>query len=905
MAKDAPTTRKKTTKKAAKKKAAPRVSAAGKSLVIVESGTKAKTINRYLGPDYVVKASVGHIRDLPKKTMGVDLEHDFQPTYEPLPDSKKLITDLKRIARSARDVYLATDLDREGEAIAWHLAESLGVAPEKIRRVVFNEITSTAIRNAFDHPHDINMAKVNAQQARRILDRIVGYELSPLLWKKVAPSLSAGRVQTVAVRLIVERQREIDAFIPDEYWRIGGVFHTDRAAAEKLGPDWAGFLAVKDDKGNGPTRDAQQAFLAQRGAFQGELVRVNGQKYRPENAEDALIVAELIGLDIAETVRTEDPEGKGPAKNLVTVTGSVKAGGGEFTVENLNQRESTSRPPAPFTTASMQQAASTQLRFGAARAMRIAQQLYEGIEIPGEGTTGLITYMRTDSRQLSADAVNQVRSLIGSQYGDSYLPAKPNVFGSSERAQEAHEAVRPSDASRHPDDLRSALTDEQYKLYKLIWTRFVACQMSPAKWEVTEAELVARDADNEAVFRAVGRRLLFDGFMKVAGLPKGQDQLLPELANGQSAWAADLSPTQHFTQPPPRYTEASLIKALEADGIGRPSTYTAIIQTIQDRQYVEVEDRVFRPTHLGVVVTDKLVQHFAKLFEVGFTAHMENQLDKVEENTVDWVAVLKEFYGPFHSDVEKAVEEMVHVHAEAEPSDYTCEQCGKPMVYRFSKTGRYLACTGYPDCKQTYPVDEEGKKVERQDVEVACPKCGTTPMVLRRSRYGVFLGCSDYPNCKGTHPCDKDGQPLKMVKPEDIDETCEACGGKMAVKFKGRRPFLACTKYPDCKNTAPLPDGIAVEAPPKPEPKDAGVGCNKCGKPMLIRMGPRGEFLACSGFPKCRNAMNLDKLEELKAFEASGEKPSPDADEKPKAKKKAAKKKTTKKTAAKKATDAD
>ena len=694
------------------------------------------------------------------------------------------------------------------------------------------------------------------------------------------------------------------------------MFHTDQAAAKELITDWPALLATKDEKGNPPTREVQQTFLAQRGAFQAELVRFNGERFRATNSDDALAVAAAIGLTIADLAKTEDPEGKGPAANLVAVTGAVDPSGPQFTVENLKQRQSTSRPPPPFTTAALQQTASVQLRFNASRTMRIAQQLYQGIDIPGEGTTGLITYMRTDSRMLSKEAIGQVRDMIGAELGAEYLPEKPNVYSSGERAQEAHEAVRPTGVHRKPEDLTDSLTAEQFKLYKLIWTRFVACQMTPARWEVTEAELVARSDAGEAVFRAVGRRLVFDGFMRMTGLPKSQDQLLPALADSQQVWPADLAPTQHFTQPPPRYTEASLGKALEAEGIGRPSTYANIIKTIQDRQYVELEKNAFHPTHLGTVVTAKLVQHFPDIFDVRFTAHMEDQLDKIEEAHLDWVGVLREFYGPFSRDVEKAGDEMVHVHAEAEPSEYVCEKCGKPMAYRFSKTGQYLACTGYPDCKQSHPVDKDGKKLERKEVEMACPNCGKAPMIHRRSRFGPFLGCGDYPNCKGTYPCNAEGEPLQMVKPEDIHETCELCGSAMDVKFKGRRAFLGCSAYPGCKNTTPLPEGIAIEAPPKPEPKDAGVGCNKCGKPMLIRVGPRGEFLACSGFPKCRNAMDLDKLDELKAAKAAkaaggGDQAdeadeAEEAEEEPKAKrtakKKAAKKKVAKKKAKKSST---
>jgi len=851
----------------------------GKDLVIVESPAKAKTINRYLGPDYVVKASMGHVRDLPARQMGVDVENRFKPAYEPLAGRTKVLAELKRYAAKAEQVFLATDLDREGEAIAWHLAESLGGARSRIRRVVFNEITASAIREAFEHPRDLDMDKVNAQQARRILDRIVGYEISPLLWRKVAPGLSAGRVQSVAVRLIVDREREIEAFIPVEHWKIGGIFTPDAAAADGLSKDWASFLAATDEKGNPPTREAQVAFLGQRGAFQGELLRLSGEKFHVDDADRAIEIARAVGLTIDDVQRTEDPGGKGPAAHLVTVVGKVDRAGPGFTVGEIKQRDSTSRPPAPFTTAALQQAASIRLGFSATRTMRTAQGLYEGVEVPGEGTTGVITYMRTDSRHLSAEAIGQARDLIGDSFGDAYLPGKPNYYSSGERAQEAHEAIRPTDPARLPENLKAALTADQFKLYRLIWERFIACQMAPARWKVTEADIVANTALGEAVFKAVGRTLEFDGFMRVAGLPRSTDQILPPLAADQAVTPVTLSPTQHFTQPPPRYTEASLVKALEADGIGRPSTYANIIQTVQDRRYVELENKSFRPTDLGVVVNDKLVQHFPDIFDVRFTAHMEDELDRVEEAEVDWVAILQEFYDPFSKDLAKASEEMVHAKAEATPSDYTCAKCGKPMVYRFSKNGRYLACTGYPDCDQTNPVDRDGKLVERKVVDLPCPQCGSE-MVVRRSRYGVFLGCTKYPKCKGTAQCDKDGNALKVVKADDLTETCEQCGSPMAVKFKGRRAFLACTAYPECKATRPLPEGITVEAPPKPEPTDAGVGCPKCGRPMLIRHGPRGEFLACSGFPKCRNAMSLDKLDELKAMAERGEIPKFNGDTK-------------------------
>ncbi|MGB2819424.1 MAG: type I DNA topoisomerase [Phycisphaerae bacterium] len=784
-------------------------SASGKKLVIVESPAKARTINRYLGPDYVVRASMGHVRDLPTKNIGVDVEHGFAPSYELLSGRKKVVTELKKDAKSAAEVFLATDLDREGEAIAWHLAECLGVPPEHVRRVIFNEITRGAIQQAFAHPRDIDMAKVNAQQARRILDRIVGYEVSPLLWKKVAPGLSAGRVQSVAVRLIVEREREIDAFMPEEYWKITGIFTPDGSAARELARDWRAFLARKDERGNAPSRDEQQQFLSQRNAFRAELVKWSGQRFKTSSAEHALTVARAAGLAVDEVRRVADPDAKGPAQNLVTVLGHVAGDVPAFTVTELTQRESKSRPPAPFITSSLQQAASAKLRFSAERTMRTAQQLYEGVEIPGRGQVGLITYMRTDSRHLSHEAVSRVRSLIRERFGEQYVPAEPQVFTSARRAQEAHEAIRPTDAGLDPEGVREALTNEQYKLYKLIWTQFLACQMPPAVWKVTDASITAATEAGEAVFKAVGRSLAFDGFLRVTGLPKRGDQILPDLQSGQRVSAVQIDPVQHFTQPPPRYTEAALIRALEADGIGRPSTYASIIQTIQNRKYVRLVERVFHPTDVGKVVTDKLVRHFPKVFDVRFTASMEDQLDRVEESREDWVRLLDTFYGPFHTNLERAAEEMVHAKAESQPSDYKCDSCGRPMVYRFSKNGRYLACTGYPDCTTTCPVDEKGRKIERTVVDLACPTCGQ-PMVLRRGRYGPFLSCSEYPGCKGVVNLDKSGcvKPL-AAPPLQVDLPCPKCASPLNLRRSKRGPWLGCSKYPKCRGRVPwksLPD---------------------------------------------------------------------------------------------------
>jgi DNA topoisomerase-1 len=774
-------------------------SAGGKSLVIVESPAKAKTINRYLGDNYVVRASLGHVRDLPRKEMGVDIEHDFAPTYEPLDGRRKVLAELKRLARTASNVYLATDLDREGEAIAWHLAESLGISGERVRRVVFNQITKDAIQEAFVHPRQIDLDKVNAQQARRILDRIVGYEISPLLWRKVAPGLSAGRVQSVAVELIVLREREIDAFDPAEYWKIGGVFTADIPAAAELGRRWAGFMSARDEKGNPPTRDAQQAFLADCGAFRAELVSWDGERFSPDSADAAMAIARALGLSGEKIDRSANPKGKGVAANVVSVSGGVSAQAGPFTVSRLARRESRSNPPAPFTTASLQQAASVQLRYSASRTMRLAQQLYEGIDIPGEGGVGLITYMRTDSTHLALEAVAQVRSLIADSYGARYVPDKPRTYAAGQRAQEAHEAVRPADATRRPEDLRGALDESQMKLYDLIWRRFVASQMSSAVWQVTEADIAVETGEGRGVFKAVGRTLAFDGYLAVAGRPRGGEQILPPLSEGEPVAPAEILPTQHFTQPPPRYTEASLVKALEAEGIGRPSTYASIIQTIQDRGYVEQENRAFRPTDLGIVVTDKLMAHFPRVMSISFTAHMEDRLDRVEEHQAGWIDVLREFYGPFNENLQRAREEMVHAKAESDPSEYTCENCGRPMVYRFSKAGRYLACTGYPDCKTTHPVDKEGKKVEKVAVDVACPVCGKA-MVLRKGRFGPFLSCSGYPECKGIVNLDRKGNvKLPSAPPLEVEIKCPKCGSPQNLRRSKRGPWLSCSKYPKCR----------------------------------------------------------------------------------------------------------
>ncbi len=860
----------------------------GRNLVIVESPAKAKTINKYLGRDYVVKASRGHVRDLPPHQYGIDPGRNFEPMYEILPKNKKIVDELRRLADAADTVYLATDLDREGEAIAWHLVEALSLPARKVQRVVFNEITKTAIKEAFEHPHEIDMSKVEAQQARRVLDRIVGYELSPLLWKKIAKGLSAGRVQSVAVRLIVEREREIRAFEPQEYWAVDGVFATRADGLDKLADNWRTFLATPGEKSDGPSQKDRFAWLGDHACIETALSEIAQSAFRPEgrivkgdkgskqasdfeSAVDSVrSIADALGFK-TESVSDEPwKEYEHLKLRKIALNGRMALDAApDFHVKSIDTKRTTTKPPTPFTTATLQQAAANQLHFAASRTMRIAQGLYEGIDIhTGEGNVGLITYMRTDSRNLSAESIGAARTHIAEHYGDKFLPEKPNRYASSGKAQEAHEAIRPTDVNRTPESLRGHLSAEQLKLYTLIWNRFVACQMTPAQWDATTVLISAATAQGEAVFKATGRVLVFAGFYKVMGVPKSaDDQTLPPLTVGQRVYPIDIRPEQKFTAPPARFTEASLVKTLEAEGIGRPSTYAAIIQTIQDRGYVDQEDRKFHPTARGEVVTDKLVAHFPKIMDIGFTSHVEDELDKIEENHCDWHHVLHEFYDPFKESLAKANEEMERVRAE--PSEYTCELCGKEMVYRLGRNGRFLSCTGYPECTGTMNIDKHGKPMETPKVDVQCELCGKD-MLLRRSKRGPFLGCSGYPACGGTMPCADDGKPLKKVRAEDVAQACAECGGKMEVKYARGRAFLGCDNYPKCKATAPMPEGVYVE---KPKPESAGARCDRCGRSMVIRKSRRGPFLSCSGFPRCRNAMPMEKLDHLKALEAEGKIP--------------------------------
>ena len=868
-------------------------------LVIVESPAKAKTINKYLGDDYIVKASMGHVRDLPSKGMGVDLK-TFVPEYEVLTSRSKVIAELRKLAKSADDVFLATDLDREGEAIAWHLKEALHIPDAQAYRVIFNAITKAEIQKAFKDPHQIDINRVNAQQARRILDRIVGYEISPILWRKVARGLSAGRVQSVAVRLIVDREREIGAFNPEEYWKIGAIFTAaDAATAGKLAAAWAEYLT---QNGNGErTKQERDKWLGEHAAFAADLVEFAGQKLDNISPTQARELAKAIGFVTEREEVTEDPDAKGPAKRLIKLVGKLGALP-PFTVREIEKKRQTSRPPAPFITSTLQQTASSRLSYGAQRTMRLAQSLYEA---------GHITYMRTDSTALSGEAITMVRGYIGTTFGERYLPAKPNFFSSSNKsAQEAHEAIRPTDVSLSPREAMNKLSTDEAKLYQLIWNRFVACQMPPAEFDQTAITISASTKAGEAVFRATGRKLVFDGFMKVLGVTS-EDQILPELRRAQPVHPIELNPSQHFTQPPARFTEASLVKELERLGIGRPSTYASIIQTIQDREYVEQESRRFYATQLGCVVTDKLIQGFPKIMNVQFTADMETKLDQIEGENLDWVQLLKDFYGPFHETVEAAMGLLEH--AGGAESPHKCLKCGKPMVYRIGKTGFFLSCTDR-ECGGTQPVDSQGKPKIREVSEFKCPNCGRE-MIKRQGRFGMFLGCSGYseknekgePSCSTIINLDKEGKPLPP-KPAPVPThiVCPKCGGQMLLRDGKRGPWLGCGKFPKCRAMSMLgklsPEDKAKidELVPllkegtrkrqemvakltgvilAPQQKAAGpvstdIDCDECGKPMLIRQGKRGPFLGCSGYPKCKNTSEVPaKLAEDLAAAAGAAKP--------------------------------
>lgn len=740
-----------------------------KALVVVESPAKARTIEKYLGKGYTVKASMGHVKDLPKTKLGVDLSKDFEVQYDVIDGRNKVISEIKSAAKDSDAIYLAPDPDREGEAIAWHIAEELQKVKVPIHRVLFNEITPKAIKQALQNPLKLNAHKFDSHRARRVLDRLVGYEISPILWKKVARGLSAGRVQSVAVRLVVERERAVLAFTPSEYWTI------DCRLSSKNPPP----------------------FLAR-------LVRVDKEK------------PELKTKEQAEAL----------AKELAAAS---------YVISSVDTKERQRKAPAPYITSRLQQEAARRFKFSTKRTMKIAQELYEGIDLGEEGPIGLITYMRTDSTRLSDDAVKECRAYIVQTFGKETLPDKPNVYKSKKQAQDAHEAIRPTYVDRTPDKVRDRLTPEQAKIYQMIWERFVACQMSPAKFDQTTVEIAA----GRIGLRSTGQVMTAPGWLKVYGEPKkkhddsdgapqrdeegpeAQESLaeeavdLPLLKKGESLTLKEVKPEQHFTQPPPRYTEGTLVKALEENGIGRPSTYASIISVILEKKYVEKIEGKLKPTELGVLVTDLLVESFPNILNVEFTAGMEEKLDQVEEGSTNWREMLKLFYGDFATALESAKTSMRDVKREEIPTDHVCEKCSKPMVIKWGKNGSFLACTGYPECKNTKEIIRslagEISLVPQKTTTEVCELCGA-PMMFRKGKFGEFLACSKYPECKNTKPV-----PLGVACPRPN------CGGQIAERrSKKGKTFYGCTNYVKTNCDFVLWDK------PIPEP------CPECGAPFLI-----------------------------------------------------------------------
>ena len=770
-----------------------------KGLVIVESPAKAKTIQKYLGKGYTVEASLGHVKDLPKSNLGVDVDNDFDAEYVVIPGKEKVLAKLKKLAGSADTIYLAPDPDREGEAIAAHLAEELGDGSnkkkkkkvkdeenERIRRVTFNEITKRAVQEAFEHPRDIDRNLVDAQLARRVLDRLVGYQVSPLLWDKVRRGLSAGRVQTVALRLIVEREREIKAFEKKEYWTID-----------------AHLAAAKP-----PAFDAR--FLGR-----GE------EKIEIPNGEEA------------EKIRAA----------------LEKA---DWVVRSVDRKERRRNAAPPFTTSKLQQDSSRKLRFSVKRTMMIAQRLYEGVELGEEGSVGLITYMRTDSTRVSNEALNEVRDYIKTQYGEPYLPGSPNFYKEKKEAQAAHEAIRPTSALRHPDQIKQYLKEDEFKVYKLIWQRFVASQINPAVFDQTTVDIDAKSDADTFWFRVTGSVMKFDGFLKVydeakEGKDEEEEELkhkLPPLEPGQKLTLRELKPEQHFTEPPPRYNEASLVKELEERGIGRPSTYATILSTIQERQYAQKLGGKFVPTEIGLVVTDLLVENFRDIFDVQYTARLEEELDEIEEGKETWTGALADFYKRFAKDLRYAEKHMENIKRMEKPTDEKCERCGSPLVIKWGKHGSFYACSSYDKddpntCTFTKenPInlpDLDSADIQETSQEEYCENCGRV-MVLKRGRFGQFMACTGYPDCKTTRRLDQG----KKVPDIPLDELCPKCGRNLMIRHGRFGEFTACSGYPDCKYV---------------KQNFIGVKCPLCKDGDLVEKKARkgNTFYGCSNYPKCK-----------------------------------------------------
>jgi DNA topoisomerase-1 len=716
-----------------------------KNLVIVESPAKAKTLGKYLGRNYQVKASIGHVMDLPKSKLGVDIEKDFAAEYHVIQGKAKVLEEIKKAAKDKENIYLAPDPDREGEAIAWHIAQKLGPRRRNVHRVLFNEITKKAVLEALKNPGKLDQHRFEAQQARRILDRLVGYKLSPLLWEKVRRGLSAGRVQSVAVRIIAEREREIRAFTPEEYWTV----------------------EARLEAGSPPP-------------FAARLVEIGGQKLGHDQ------------LRLDAKARVDE----------------VLAGlaGVAWTVTKVERKERRRHPTPPFITSRLQQEASRKLGFQPSRTMRIAQRLYEGVELGDEGSVGLITYMRTDSTRISGEALSAAREYIQRRYGNPYLPDAPQVYRSKKDAQDAHEAIRPTSMDWDPESVARFLDKDELSLYTLIWNRFVASQMESAVYDATAVDVEA----DTCRFRANGQIMKFDGFIRVYTEGRDDEQRdpededegegqLPPLTEGETLRLLELLPEQHFTQPPPRFTQATLIKELEEKGIGRPSTYASIMGTILNKEYVVEDDqRRLKPTELGFLVTDLLVESFPDVLNVEFTAGMEDELDRIEEGEEHWVATMRRFWGPFAKDLEKAEVEMRDVKREERPTGLVCEKCGQPMVIKWGRRGEFLACSGYPDCKNTknFTRDDDGTihPAEPETTNEVCEKCGR-PMQVRFGRYGKFLGCSGYPECRNMQP---------LHKPVPTGVRCLGCGEGELMERRSRRGkiFYSCNRYPECQFVA-------------------------------------------------------------------------------------------------------
>ena len=735
----------------------------GKSLLIVESPTKVNTLKKIVGKDFIIKASVGHLKDLPKKKLGVDVDNDFAPEYITIRGKGKILQELKTAAKKCDMIYLAPDPDREGEAIAHHIGNEVArFTKGKIVRVTFNEITKKAVLEAIKNPTELNNNRVNAQQARRILDRLVGYKISPILWKKVHRGLSAGRVQSVALRIVCEREREILAFEPREYWSI--------------------------------TLELEGSEKPQ---FQAKLFKIDGDKAEVANKAEADEI--LKGLEGAKPV-----------------------------LEDIVKKERKRNPSAPFITSTLQQEASRKLNFSPKKTMMLAQRLYEGIAMGRKGTVGLITYMRTDSVKLSDQSLEEVRAFIPERYGKEFLPGTPNLYKSKKSAQEAHEAIRPTDVLLEPSTIKESLEKDMFRLYQLIWSRFVSCQMVPAILDTTQFDIKT----GKFLFRSNGSILKFAGFMKVyvesqddeksdavQSSGKADDRLLPALKKGEELKVQEVLPEQHFTQPPARFSEAMLVKELEDKGVGRPSTYAATISVIKDRDYIQNVDRRLQPVELGFMINDLLIENFPDIMTTEFTSKMEEQLDDIELGKLEWVDALRSFYTPFKADLEKAEEKMKDFKAQIEETDEVCEKCDQPMIIKWGRFGKFMACTGYPECKNTKDLGGKGDSedgVKDDEVEGNCDKCDS-PLIMKRGRFGKFIACSNYPECKFTKAIG-----LGIACPE------EACVGEIAARrSKKGRTFYGCTKYPDCKFTS--------------WDKPVAEACPECKNPFLIEKWKKNE----------------------------------------------------------------